>query len=173
MNRSGKYDLMRQEYVTGEDGITYASLGQKYGRSVGSIGPIAKREGWIAMRASYREVNAIKVRNLSSEQYAERVIELQGTFLDTLETTLDKYHAAVRDGTITPNPTDVAKLMATAREIIAKPSAPESPEAAGGGIRISESLGHELFRLAEAAARSRLDPGSVEGSPRPKLVGSS
>ena len=171
MNRSGKYELMRREYITGDESVTMASLAEKYGRSPGSVGRMAAKEGWLDDRNAFRRSVSEKVTDQAADEYSGRVLKLQGDFLEALETSITKYHAGVQSGQIVPNPSDIAKLMQTAREIVSK-QAPQGSEDAGGGIRISEGIARELFGSLETIARDRLATGAVERAPRPKLVGS-
>lgn len=172
MNRTGKYDLMRQEYVLGDDSVTYASLGQKYGRSPGSIGPIAKREGWIELRKAHRDDIANKADLELSGEVIRKIIDLRTKTIDAAITSVNRYVEAVDNKEITPNATDVAKLVITVRELTTK-VATGGEEADGDGIHISGGATRDLARALEAAVRSRVDAGGMAEPARPQLVGSS
>jgi hypothetical protein len=172
MNRSGKYELMRQEYVLGDDTVTYASLGEKYGRSPGSIGPIAKKEGWIELRAAHRASVAAKADLELTGETIRKIIDLRTKTIDAAITSVNRYVEAVDNKEITPNATDVAKLVTTVRELTTK-VATGGEEDDGDGIHISGGATRDLARALEAVVRSRADTGGMAEPARPQLVGSS
>ncbi len=172
MNRTGKYDLMRQEYVYGDDDVTYASLGRKYGRSPGSIGPIAKKEGWVELRQAHRAEVTSKVDLELTTEVIGKIVDLRSKFIDASIKSIDRYAEAVENKEITPNATDIAKLATTVRELPTKVDTVDE-EDDGDGIRISGGSTRDLARLVEAVVRSRVDSGAVAEPARPQLVGSS
>lgn len=172
MNRSSQYDVMEQMYVTGGDDVTITSLAAQFDRGKSAVSRMARIRGWYDKRASYRGTLSDRTYDATVDAYGPRIVALNGKFIDAAEKTVDRYIQALERQEITPNTSDLAKVMTAISAMTAKPAAAESPEG-NGDIRIPQGLGVEALRAIEQFARSRAQSGGSPEAPRPKLVGAS
>lgn len=171
MNRSGQYDVMEKEYVTGGDEVSITSLAARYGRGKSAVARMARLRGWYDKRAAYRETESERTYDATIDAYLPRIVKLNEKFIEAAEKTVDRYVEAIENREITPNTSDVAKIMGVIQTMTGKTAAGESPEASGD-IRIPEGVGVEAIRALEQLARSRLGPGDSPKAARPQLVSS-
>lgn len=166
--RSSSYPLMKQEFVTGDDSVTFASVAAKYGRGKSTVTRMANIEDWKAARLAYREKQGNASTGLILHNHAEKAVEITNKLIEATEKSLDKLIEGIDSGEVKVYPSDVVKLV-TAVQVATTPktaAAPgEGPEGTGG-IHISKESATELAGMVERLARDQLDKRSAPAAPR-------
>lgn len=79
-------EVIREEYITSEERITYRELAEKYHRNLGDIGEKASQEGWVEQREQYQN----RIRTERREKLRQGAVDSATEIASTAKLLLEK-----------------------------------------------------------------------------------
>ncbi len=162
------YATIAQEFIQGDDSVSYRSLGAKHGISFSAVATRGRKEKWPEQREKFRAQVQDRSMTVAANKIAEKTVAIQETALTVIEAALMKMGMDLRDRKvkqydfskgvmvettipgITVTPSDVAKLIASFQTLIGQPGT--ITENRNLGITLPPGLSPDLLRLLEGAA---------------------
>ncbi len=181
------YAAIAQEFIQGDDSVSYRSLGEKHGISFSAVATQGRKKDangkdWPALRAEFRAQVNSRSMTVAANKIAERTVAIQDTALAVIEAALMKMGMDLRDRKvldyditthkpyervipgITVTPSDVAKLITSFQTLIGQPGT--ITENRNLGITLPNGLDTQFLQLLADAA-GEADTGAARRSSLP------
>lgn len=178
MNSRHDYARIEQEYIQGDDSVSYRSLGAKHQLSFSAIAVKGRKGEWERKRGEFRARMSERSIELSADKAALKISQIREDALTVIQAAIMKMGMDLRDRTIkdydfvthkqvertipgiTVTPADVTKLIASFQTMIGQASA--ITENRNLGITIPPELPPDILRaIADAATERGPERGPV------------